>query len=49
VIDEKKNFKFEDGDLVLWLPKDSKNKGKFFFPWTNPFQVKKAFGNNIVQ
>jgi hypothetical protein len=29
--------------------KGFKNKGKFFFPWTNPFQVKKAFGNNIVQ
>jgi len=35
---------------VLWLPKDPKIKeGKFLFPWTSPFQVKKAFNNNIVQ
>jgi len=49
--DDEKHLKvFEDGDLVLWLPKDPKIKeNKFLFPSTNPFQVKKAFGNNIVQ
>jgi len=42
--------KFEDGDLVLWFPKDPKIKeGKFSFPWTSSFWVKKAFINNIVQ
>jgi hypothetical protein len=35
---------------VLWLPKDPKIKeGKFSFPWTSSFWVKKAFINNIVQ
>jgi hypothetical protein len=24
--------RFEDGDLVLWLPKDPKIEGKFLFP-----------------
>jgi hypothetical protein len=34
--------RFKDGDLVLWLPKDPKIKeGKFLFPWTSPFQVKR--------
>jgi len=34
--DEKHLKKFEDGDLVLWLPTDLKIKeGKFFFPWTS--------------
>lgn len=41
---------FEDGELVLWLPKDPKiNKGKFRFSQIGPFQVKKVFINNIVQ
>ncbi len=36
--------------MVLRLPKDSEIKeGKFLFPWIGPFQVKKAFHNNIVQ
>jgi hypothetical protein len=48
---DKKHLKvFEDGDLVLWFPKDPKIKeGKFLFPWTNPFQIKKTFGNNNIQ
>lgn len=38
---------FEDGNLVLWLPKDPKiEKRFFFFPWISPFKVKKAFNNN---
>jgi hypothetical protein len=48
--DEKHLKRFEDGNLVLWLPKDPKiNEGEFFFPWTSPFRIKKAFNNNIVQ
>ncbi len=46
--DEKKLKKFEDGDLVLWLPKDPEIKErKFLFPWIGPFRVMKAFNNNI--
>jgi hypothetical protein len=41
---------FEDGDLVLWLPKDPKfEKGKNLFPWIGPFEMKKAFNNNNIQ
>jgi hypothetical protein len=48
--DEKHLKKFEDGDLMLWLPKDLKIKErKFLFPWIGPFRVKDAFSNNIVQ
>ncbi len=34
--DDEKHLKvFEDGDFVLWLPKDPKIKeGKFLFPWS---------------
>jgi hypothetical protein len=37
--DDQKHLKnFEDGDLMLWLPKDPKIKeGKFLFPWIGPF------------
>ncbi len=35
---------------MLWLPKDPKiKKGKFLFPWTGLFRIKKTFSNNIVQ
>ncbi len=35
---------------MLWFPKDPKIKeGRFLILWNNLFQVKKAFGNNIVQ
>ncbi len=35
---------------MLWLPKDPKIKeGKFLFPWTSLFQVKKVLYNNIIQ
>jgi hypothetical protein len=41
---------FEDGDLVLWLPKDPEiEKENFLFPWIGPFEVKKAFNNNNIQ
>jgi len=48
--DEKHLKIFEDGDLVLWLWKDLKIKeGKFLFPWTDLFSIKKAFTNNTIQ
>jgi hypothetical protein len=48
--DDKHFKRFEDGDLVMWLPKDPKIKeGKFFFSWASPIQVNKALNNNIVQ
>jgi hypothetical protein len=35
---------------MMWLPKDPKiNERKFLFPWIGPFQIKKAFNNNIFQ
>jgi hypothetical protein len=39
--DDEKHLKvFEDGDLVLWFPKDPKIKeGKFLFPWIGPFRI----------
>jgi hypothetical protein len=48
--DEKQLKNFEDGNLVLWLPKDLKiNEGKFLFSWIGSFRVKKAFNNNTIQ
>ncbi len=46
---KRKNQKFDEGDLVLWMPKTIEIKGgKFRLPWKGPYKVHKTFNNNIV-
>jgi hypothetical protein len=41
---------FEEGKLMLWMPKATKFKGgKFRLPCKAPFKVRKMFNNNIVE
>ncbi len=42
--DEKGKIKsFKEGELVLWMPKDTKIKGgKFTLPWKGPFKIRKC-------
>jgi hypothetical protein len=40
---------FDEGDLVLWMPKTIEIKGgKFRLLWKGPYKVHKTFNNNIV-
>jgi hypothetical protein len=41
---------FEEGELVLWMPKATKLKGeKIKLPWKGPYKVQKNFNNNTVE
>jgi hypothetical protein len=41
---------FEEGKLMLWMPKATKFKGgKFILLWKGPFKVQQMFNNNIVE
>jgi len=46
-------FFFKNSKMEIWccgfLNNPKIKEGKFLFPWTDPFWVKKAFNNNIVQ
>ncbi len=40
---------FDEGDLMLWMPKTTKTKGgKFRLPWKGPYKVHNFFNNNIM-
>ncbi len=43
------NF-FEQGELILWLPKVTKIKGsKFKLSWEGPYKVQKVYNSNMME
>jgi hypothetical protein len=48
--DKNKTKSFEEGELILWLPRVKKIKGnKFKLSWESPYKMQKVYSNNTME